>query len=442
MSEDIQNGEGLDNTNAVASIVETGDLHEVAMILGSRERIRHAGVIRPGIKVLLRDATPDQKTLYKRMLDDGFGFDAIDAELLKIAPKGYAKKTCLMPSNCDYFVVRDEDFKRPADAQYIRQHYADADGKVRRIPCWLPLSDIEKVLPHNMRAFDGGANLRCVSFYEGSKLKFRYLPKDTKLPAKPEDWKVLDSDDEEKASKACGYKVVFGGMYRVYVPGVRSAGEIVIPTRSWYGLGESVGILRRVRHILGRFDGLFNGNAFFELCKVAETVKTPDGKRQQQWIVTLELAVDPMELARYAEPQAVANRSLSALALLTGGKHHDPCHMDTAPMPAATVPAPDYVEPPTVGDVPAAAPADDFDRAKAIAALVALVSPHGLTEKEIAIYAASQGMGEDLSTFDKVGMTNLYMHVRSCLKADVEDFVEKVRDICQSPAPASDEDPF
>lgn len=315
MSEELC--EGLDNTNAIASIVETGDLHEVNMILGSRERIRHAGVIRPGIKILLRDATEAQKKLYKQLLDENFGFEHIDAELLKIAPKGYAKKTCLMPSNSDYFTIRDEDFKRPADAEYIRKHYADADGKVRRIPCWLPLSDIEKVIPHNFRAFSAGG-LRCVSFYDEGRLKFKYLPKDFKGTPKSEDWKILDSDDEDKATAACGIKVRFGGMYRVYVPGTRGAGEIICPTQSWYGLGESVSVLKRVRAILGRFDGLFNGNAFFELCKVAETVKTPDGKRQQQWIVTLELAADPMELARYAEPQAVAARSLQALSAFGG----------------------------------------------------------------------------------------------------------------------------
>lgn len=427
---DNQHEEGLDNTNAIASIVETGDLHEVSMILGNRERIRHVGVIRPGIKVLLRDATDAQKKLYEQMLNEGHGFDAIDAELLKIAPKGYTKKTCLMPSNCDYFVVRDEDFKRPSDAEYIRKNYADPDGKVRRIPCWLPVSDIEKAIPHNFRAFDGGANLRCVSFYEGSKMKFRYLPKDTKLPAKQEDWKILDTDDEEKATKACGYKVVFGGMYRVYVPGVRSAGEIVIPTRSWYGLGESVSILRRVRHILGRFNGLFNGNAFFELCKVAETVKTPDGRRQQQWIVTLELAVDPMELARYAEPQAVANRSLQALSLLTGKVPHPVVEEpETDALPADLGPTHAPQSEPTPSPEPAAKPAEEFDRRSAIMSLSGLVMPHKLTLDEIIIYAASQGMGEDVNEMSRGEMVSLYKHVKESLGQDADGFAAMVRDI-------------
>lgn len=431
MSDHIE--EGTDNTNAIANIVETGDLHEVAMILGDRERVRHAGVIRPGIKIPLSGCSEKQKKIYAVMLDEGNGFEAIDSAMLQAAEKGYTKKTCLRPANSDYFTVRDEDFRRPEDARYIRKHFADADGKVRRIPCWFSQSDINKVMPHNFRAFSKGG-LRCVSFYDGSKLKFKYLPKSFQGVPKAEDWKVLDSDDEAKATEACGIEVKFGGMYRVYVPGTRGAGEIICPTQSWYGLGESVGVLRRVRSILGRFDGLLNGNHFFELCKVPEMVKTPDGKRQQQWIATLELSVDPMELARYAEPQAVAVRSAQALSLLTGRRE---TVSDVSCLgPASPVMPEPATEPPVV--VP---PADSFDRAAAIHAVVSLVSSHGIGEREIGIYAASQGMGEDLSTMDKAGMTDLYKHVRAAMKEDAEAFVAMVKDIAGIDA-GGDDEPF
>lgn len=436
MSDHIE--EGTDNTNAIANIVETGDLHEVAMILGDRERVRHAGVIRPGIKIPLAGCSEKQKKIYAVMLDEGNGFEAIDAAMLQAADKSYTKKTCLRPANSDYFTVRDEDFRRPEDAQYIRKHFADADGKVRRIPCWFSQSDINKVMPHNFRAFSKGG-LRCVSFYDGSKLKFKYLPKSFQGIPKAEDWKILDSDDEKKATEACGIEVKFGGMYRVYVPGTRGAGEIICPTQSWYGLGESVGVLRRVRSILGRFDGLLNGNHFFELCKVPEMVTTPDGKRQQQWIATLELAVDPMELARYAEPQAVAARSAQAFSLLTGRSlavtdmPRTESVNSADSMPETPEPAP---EPPVVTP-----PADSFDRVAAINAVVALVSSNGIGEREIGIYAASQGMGEDLSTMDKSGMTDLYKHVRGALKEDAEAFVAMVKEIAGVDA-GGDNEPF
>lgn len=426
MSDNLDH-ESLDATNSLAHIIETGDTEEVAMILGSRDKIRCAGIVRPGVKVPKKTCTKEELAIFKRMEAEGHGYDDIDVAM---GGKPKSKDSKLFPSNSDYFVVRDVDFKKPADAQYIRDHYADHDGKVRRIPVWFTVGDIDKVVPHSFKGFDGSGSVRCASFYEGKKLQFKYLPKDHKGPSKAEDWKILDTDDEEKASKACGYKVSFGGMYRVNVVGLRGLEEVIVPTKSWYGLGYSVATLRRTRSVLGRFDGLVNGQPIFELCKVPEEVIAPDGKKQKQWIVTLELSIDPIELARYAEPQAVAARSATALSLLTGRRAEPEATPE--PVPAAAVIPP-------AQDVP---PADDFDRAKAIAAVVALVAPHGLTEQEIAIYAASQGMGEDLSTFDKAGMTNLYMHIRYCLKADVEDFVEKVRDICQSPAPASDDEPF
>ena len=182
-----------------------------------------------------------------------------------------------------------------------------------------------------------------------------------------------------------------GSTRRKILNGLRGLEEVIVPTKSWYGLGYSVATLRRVRSVLGRFDGLVNGQPIFELCKVPEEVITPDGKKQKQWIVTLELSIDPIELARYAEPAAVAARSASALSLLTGRRPEpEPVEETPAPVPAPESPA-----------------ADAFDRQKAIDAVVGLVSAHGLTEKEVAIYAASQGMGEDISTFDKASMTKL-----------------------------------
>lgn len=413
--------EGLDNTNALANVVETGDMGEVHMILGDRERIRHAGVIRPGIKIPLSGCTDAQKKLYAQMLDDGHGFEAIDSELLKIAPKGYDKKTCLRPSNSDYFTIRDQDFKRPADAEYIRKTFADSDGKVRRVPVWFSISDLEKVLPHGFRAFDGGGNLRCASFYDGAKLKFKYLPKDIKAP-KSEHWKILDTEDEDEATKACGYKVVFGGMYRVSIPGLRTVGEVLVPTRSWYGMGDGVAVLRRVKSILGRYDGLFQGEPFLELVKVPETIKGPDGKKTQQWIVTLELSVDPMELARYSEPQQVAARGMSALQMLSGApvsKRPEPV-ADPAP-PADPLP-----------DVPAAAEPPKVDNSAGIKALHDMVGEVGVKPADFDAWVAFQHGGVTIEDHSVDDLKKLYRSVRDEIKKDQAGFVALAQDIARS----------
>ena len=316
--------EQLDNSTAIGHIIETGDLEEARSILGDRDTIRYAGIIRAGVKVPKNNCTPAEKTKFKELEAQGLPYDEIDRQ---IGGEPKTSKSKLFPTNVDYFVIRDCDFRRPGDAAYIREHFKDPDGKVRRLPIWLAVGDLEKVIPHNFRAFDGSGSVRCVSFYDGDTLKFRYVEKGLKKP-KQEDWKILDSDDEEVASKACGYKVTFGGLYRVNIPGLRGLGEIVVPTRSWFGMGDAHAQLRRVRQLLGRFDGLLNGEPFLEICKVQEFVKDPEGKKVKQWLITIELAVDPMELAKHAEKTLV--RGARALSLFN----------QVAPV-AAPVPAPE-----------------------------------------------------------------------------------------------------
>jgi len=332
-----ENHEQLDATNSLVNVIETGDTEEVAMILGHKEKIRCAGIVRPGIKVLKKSATPAEVAKFKQMEAEGYGYDAID---IALGGKPKTATSKLFPSNSDYFVVRDCDFKKAGDAQFIRKNYADPDGRVRRIPVWFTVGQIDRVMPHGFKAFGGDGHVRCASFYDDAdgRLKFRYVPK-ALLNPKADDWRVLDSDDEDEAGKACGYKVTFGGMYRVNVVGLRGLEEVIIPTKSWYGLGYSVATLRRVRSILGRFDGLVNGKPFFELCKVKEEVTTPDGKKQDQWLVTLELSVDPIELAQYAEPQAVAARASRAMQMFSGAPASPPAAAPAAPGPLSDLPA-------------------------------------------------------------------------------------------------------
>lgn len=307
--------EELDLNTATHHLIETGDSEEVSMILGHKDRLRCGGVIRTGVKVPKPSCTDAEKKKFLELEAQGLGYDTIDREL---GGEPKTKNSKLYPRNADFFVVRDIDFTRPADAQFIREKYADPDGKVRRFPVWLPVGEIDRVIPHGFRAFNGAGNLVAASFYEGKRLMVRYLPKDHKGPAKRDDWKVAPFDPETSDKSPAGHKMDFGGFYRFNVPGLRGFDEIVIPTRSWYGMSYTVALLRRVRSILGRFDGLLNGQPFFEMVKSPEEVKTPDGKKQQQFIPVLELSVDPMDLARYAEPHAVAARAQNAVSALSG----------------------------------------------------------------------------------------------------------------------------
>lgn len=315
--------DSLDNGTAIGNIIETGDLEEARSILGDREKIRYAGIIRAGVKVPKKSCSPKELALFKKLEAEGLSYDEIDRQM---GGEPKSSKSKLFPTNTDHFVIRPCDFRRESDVDYIMKHYADPDGNVRRIPIWLTVGDLDKVVPHNFREFDGSGNVKAYSFYEGKDLMLKYVPKNAKAPYKKEDWKVCPYDPDAPPSDAPVPK--FGGLYKVNIPGLKGLGEIVVPTRSWYGLGDAVAQLRRVRSLLGRFNGLLNGEPFLELCKVEETVRTPDGKKQKQWVITIELSVDPMELARHADK--LAERGPRALAMFNGG----------APAPAATVATP------------------------------------------------------------------------------------------------------
>jgi hypothetical protein len=423
--------DSLDNTNAVAHIIETGDTEEIQMILGSRDRVRHAGVIRPGIKRPVASCSAAQKALYEKMFAEGFGFKEIDFEMLKLEAKNSTRKSCLTPTNSNYFTVNDSDFKNAADAQYIRSHYADEDGQVRKLPIWFASDDISQILPHNFRAFDGMGNVRAVSFYDGNKLKFRYIPKDTKLPAKPEEWLILDSDDEDEATKACGYKVQFGGMIRCFVPGIRSAGEIVIPTRSWTGLSESVAVLKRVRAILGRFNNLYQGAPFLEMVKYSETIRH-EGKPVKQWISAIQLSVDPMVLAQHAgETLARGKAAMQLFNSPPAAAAFAAAHVTPAPTPA---------QPETKAEEKKEAAGDVDDVVeKARSAIQSLGAKAGLAKAEIDAFYELSGGKKKADTKDAAGLRYLYGALRKALGE--QDGPAKVKEAVKKylPGPAGEQ---
>src|SRR5689334_22728878 len=85
------------------AIYETGELKDVNMILGDRERVRHAGVVRPGIKIPVASTSQAQKDLYEKLYAEGIDFDTIDAQMLKLVKS--SAKSVLRPVNIDHFII-------------------------------------------------------------------------------------------------------------------------------------------------------------------------------------------------------------------------------------------------------------------------------------------------------------------------------------------------
>jgi len=311
MSEEF---EAVDYNTAVAGLIETGDTEDVQMLLGHKDRLRCGGIIRTGVKVPKSSCTDAEKKKFLELEAQGMGYEAIDAAIGGVSRSAKSK---LVPRNANHFVVRANDFGRPSDAEYILNNFADPDSKVRSLPIWLSQDAIEKCVQNGFCAFNGGGQLVAASFYEGKELRVRYLPKDFKGGAvKKEDWKIAKLDPDNPVDPA-GRKLDFGAIFRFNVPGLKGFDEVVCISRSWFGASYSIALLRRVRSILGRFSGLLNGQPFLQLSKVAEEIRH-DGKTVTQYIPVIELSIDPMELARYAEPQAVVARARNAMSALAG----------------------------------------------------------------------------------------------------------------------------
>lgn len=408
--------EYTDNSTGVAHVLETGDEEEVRTILGDREKIRHTGIIRAGVKVPKNTCTPAEKAKFKQLEAEGLPYDEIDKAL---GGKPKSKESKLFPTNVDYFVIRDCDFRRPADAQMIRDKYADADGHVRRIPIWFTVGDLDKAIPHNFRAFDGNGNVRAYSYYNHNQLVLKYAPKSIRDPKKT-DW-IEVSFDPEKPPADC-YKIEFGGLYRVNIPDIRGLGEIVVPTKSWYGLGDAVAQLKRVRqpNLLGRFDGMFKGKPFLELCKVEEWVKDPDGKRVRQWIITVELSIDPAELAVYAEEKR--DRGIIGLNTLNGARR------------PASLFQPGPVEPPVVAPPESAAPAPAEKREQA--------DPKEMTERRHKCFTfmetVAKGLDLPASTIHNFAAVSCFSNAVAELDDDaLAKFCEQLRGTLKNRDPES-----
>lgn len=396
-------------TNSIANVIENGSDEEIMMLLGGRERIRHAGIIRAGKKRPFAKCTAQEVALFEKLEAEGMTYDDID-RAMGGKPKSRGSK--LTTTNTDYFVLRESDFKKPSDCAFILKTYADADGRVRRIPVFFTVADLDKAIPHSFTAFDGGGQLRCKSFYDKRRLKFKYVEKSVVVP-KAEDWKILDTEDEDEATKACGYKVSFSGMYRVNVVGLRGIGEVIVPNKSWNGMGDAVSVLEKIQKRLGRFDGLLSGQSMFDLCKVCEYVKH-EGKKVKQFVITLELSVDPMDIERHAEK--LHERGPRSLAILNGEPLKAPASFEAPALP----PAPDEPVEGTT-DAPAVSP----EITGAIAAIEKLTTAANIPVEHFEAFV-SYSKGVALAELTIEELRKLYAAVKKSVanESAAEDFRE------------------
>ncbi len=321
---------GIDNTTGFARETGYENTETIATLLGPIFRLPRAGVIRPGIKVLKKGCSNQDKEMYTNMTSEGATWDEID----RILGSGEYGKSKLIPTNVDYFTVRAEDCKNSDDAKRLHDLYADSDGKIRNLPVWFPVNEWYNIIPHGLRVFGKQAGLKFHSHFkerrdEGGKVtgysrvcRFPLQVEQGKRVFGGRKWGERLCEPENCPVYQKG-ECTFGGVIQCYIPGVKGVGVWLIPTTSWYSLSNIKSALEMVSNVTGgKIAGLVGGRPIFRIRKAADTVSminTDSGSAQkvEQELIYLDVDIDMTELAAYYEKSQVLGRGISAAQLLS-----------------------------------------------------------------------------------------------------------------------------
>ena len=345
-------------TGGLLRALDDGSEEFLAPLLGPDYRHERAGVIRPGIMRLRKYPENQQKLfeqdsrLFAELVAEGLTWDEIEKRLGKliITRNGEQKEADkLAPMNVDYFTINKGDCVNPANADKIRELYADSDGKVRSFPVWFTTNDWWNLIPHSLRCY-GFSGLKHKSSFipinEGGKMVGYEMVCESPSPVEPgkrifggRDWvrkPCIPEDCTDFQTKQC----TFGGSIQCMIPGLKGMGVWIVPTTSWYSIKAVKNTLNLVwKATGGRIAHLLHeGETIFVLRKVRGKVSAIDkegnASLKEQYLISLDVTVDPLELVKEFSPPRIMGRGASALAAITDASFRE---TTDAPAPALTV---------------------------------------------------------------------------------------------------------
>ena len=257
-------------------------------------RLRTAGKIRAGIKVLTQSAArhPRAAAIYERGVQANRPFEEIEKEIGQAVPE---LKMPLVPKNVPYFTVRPEDFPNPAIARQIMDAFGEDRGDgVRRLygfPVVFPADHWQSVMPHALVAYGAGGR-KFWSEYAADGLT-RYcktyapVPMDSsgkrtvrlfggrKTVLRAENGGVCDPERcPEYQARQCN----LAGRFIFFIPGIRSIDAFELQTHSFYAMNAAIDKFRQVAFLRGgRISGFLDGKRTpFHLTKVLAEVPRID----------------------------------------------------------------------------------------------------------------------------------------------------------------------
>jgi hypothetical protein len=291
------------------------------------DNVKTLGVIRPGIMVLKKSCEQADVERYERLLVQGTSWTDMAKE--------FGDK--LIPQNVDYFTAHRHDCINPANADLIRELYADPDGKIRSIPVYFPMNEWWNIIPHRLCCYGLTKGLKHRSGFEyerddrGRIADYRMVcetPEDLEAGKKlfgGRAWMRKPCDPEsclEYQKEECR----FSGRIYFMIPGIKGMGSFVVPTKSWYSMKRLKKTLRDMYQLTnGRIAYLLHGGeTIFVLRKVRATIPCIDWeqgetKMRQQYLIDLDVVVDPLEVAREYSVEKVLQRGTRAMNMLGTG---------------------------------------------------------------------------------------------------------------------------
>ncbi len=296
-------------------------------LLGDDDNVKTLGVIRPGIMVLKKNCEQADVEKYDRLLAQGMIWVDMARE--------FGDK--LIPQIVDYFTANRHDCMNPANADLIKQLYADPDGRIRSIPVYFPMNEWWNIIPHRLCCYGLTKGLKHRSGFEyerddrGRITDYRMVcetPEDLEAGKKlfgGRPWMKKPCDPEsclEYQKEECR----FSGRIYFMIPGIKGMGSFVIPTKSFYSMEWLKKTLRDTYQLTnGRIAYLLHkGETIFVLRKVRATIPCIDWekgetKMRQQYLIDLDVVVDPLEVAREYSVEKVLRKGARAMAMLGAG---------------------------------------------------------------------------------------------------------------------------
>lgn len=308
-------------------------------VLGERRySCQTGGKLRPGIKVLTKAAQKIEaaRRLYDEGVEAGQSFDDIEARIRAAVPS--LDRSPLTPRNVPYFTVRGSDFAMPEIARQIMSMYAEdrGDGIMRlyRFPVVFASDSLLDVMPHKLEAYGSGSikfwsdfsadgsQRYCMSFAPVRKTSagraIRVFGGRKHQLREANGGRCDPENCPEYQNRQCNVK----GRIIFYIPGITSVAPLELPTNSLYGLDAVRDTLRQIAQMRGgRFSGFLHGREAFWLTKKLAEVPHIDEEgravRVEQWIIALQVMIDPTRLLGAPAEQILADGERAA-SILSG----------------------------------------------------------------------------------------------------------------------------